>query len=444
MNFQIIDTTDCIKEIRTTVGARRMIHLLTLGKWVSLTNVVFGGLATILVAPLMVDSYLAYIWYGFLASFSGFLWFITFRPKLSIVNLPPEELNRYFLLYISGIALLWVIYVWYIGLAIQPDSSQLFMAIQVQVFCALNCAFFLLHSRRMTLWFYFLTMASPLLLFITLAVFESGTNLWKNEANYYWLMALLQMLYFIVFAFSVKHLIAELASTVRLRTLYEISNTRLIQINQELKSESHTDYLTGVSNRRAYDAGVTREWSRCVRSGASITIMVFDIDYFKLYNDRYGHLSGDRALRAVADVIRQNFRRPGDLVARYGGEEFVATVIDTTMENCLLLAERVRTEIREASLMNEDSPIDKIVTISVGIAQCKPHKKISIQKLFNLADAALYQAKEKGRDRIESCQDSSHPSFADDREKLTQQAEAKPPVVEEGEPSPPPSETESE
>lgn len=174
---------------------------------------------------------------------------------------------------------------------------------------------------------------------------------------------------------------------------------KLDAANQELKRISSQDGLTGVANRRYFDETITTEWRRARRHSNSLAMLMCDVDYFKRYNDTYGHLAGDECLRRVATAIRQHTDRPSDLVARYGGEEFAVVLPETTIGGALMVAEKIRHAVRELNIPNTSAP-DKLVTISIGIASAAPGFDNPPDDLIHAADQALYRAKAEGRDRI--------------------------------------------
>lgn len=169
--------------------------------------------------------------------------------------------------------------------------------------------------------------------------------------------------------------------------------------NTELQYLSSHDDLTGLHNRRTADEILQREWNRAVRAKSTITVMMIDIDFFKKYNDRYGHQSGDSCLQRVATAMKLALNRPSDLVARYGGEEFIAILPETDSNGASLVAESLRQAVAQLEIQHEDS--DKgVVTVSIGVGTAKPVKLMNYEKLVSCADSALYQAKEQGRNRV--------------------------------------------
>jgi two-component system chemotaxis family response regulator WspR len=169
--------------------------------------------------------------------------------------------------------------------------------------------------------------------------------------------------------------------------------------NLELQRISCQDGLTGIYNRRHFDTYLENEWARAARDGASIALILCDIDYFKPYNDHYGHQAGDDCLQRVAQVFRDVLQRPADLVARYGGEEFVVVLPHTEVDGAMRIAEAMRARVEHLALPHQYSKSGSVVTVSLGIAALRPSPKNRLQDLIALADRALYQAKQQGRNR---------------------------------------------
>ncbi len=167
----------------------------------------------------------------------------------------------------------------------------------------------------------------------------------------------------------------------------------------ELKRLATTDGLTGLANRRTFDEALDQEWRRAMRLGERVALLMLDADYFKLYNDRYGHPAGDAVLRLIAETITDQVRRPGDLPARYGGEEFVLLLPGSDMAGAAMIAERIRADVARRAVPHEGSPLNH-VTVSVGAASCLVMGDDETRTLIQQADLALYQAKRNGRDRV--------------------------------------------
>jgi diguanylate cyclase (GGDEF)-like protein len=175
----------------------------------------------------------------------------------------------------------------------------------------------------------------------------------------------------------------------------------LRKANKRLHAQSRHDALTGLANRRYLFNYVQSEWRRERRHGDPISFIIADIDMFKAYNDRYGHLAGDECLREIAAALRSQLRRPGDLLARYGGEEFAVVLPETRVGGATHLAERMRLAVESLHLTHEGSPVAPYVTVSLGVAEAAP-KQQSLEELIERADHALYQAKSAGRNRLYS------------------------------------------
>lgn len=174
---------------------------------------------------------------------------------------------------------------------------------------------------------------------------------------------------------------------------------KLKAANEQLRHLSFHDALTGLHNRRYFDEFLEREFKRAQRAGTGISLIMVDIDYFKAYNDRFGHQAGDEALRQVATVLASVTQRSNDLAARYGGEEFAIVLPDTAQTGTLAIAENLRQKVEALRISHPDSPFG-VVTISAGIAIQYPKPKEQAQGLVEAADMALYHSKRAGRNRV--------------------------------------------
>ena len=171
---------------------------------------------------------------------------------------------------------------------------------------------------------------------------------------------------------------------------------QLAKANQDLRMLSAQDGLTGVANRRFYEEQLDKQWKQCARERAPLSQLMIDIDHFKEYNDRYGHLAGDECLKKVAKALEKSLKRPSDLLARYGGEEFTALLPLTDAAGVQVVAETMRAAVEALAVESLGMP-NGLVTISVGAACCRPQPGQSPQCLPAAADKALYLAKEQGR-----------------------------------------------
>ena len=182
------------------------------------------------------------------------------------------------------------------------------------------------------------------------------------------------------------------------RALHE-SQRQLMETNRELERLTNVDGLTGLSNRRYFNEYMDAEWKRAVRSKQPLSILMIDVDHFKLYNDTYGHIAGDDVLRKVADCLKQSCRRSTDLAARYGGEEFAIILPETPFENIQHLGDKVCHAVEALSLLHSGSSAAKCVTVSLGGATASPQQGGAFSPLVDAADKALYEAKRAGRNR---------------------------------------------
>lgn len=180
----------------------------------------------------------------------------------------------------------------------------------------------------------------------------------------------------------------------------EQTNRRLQELNRTLEELSIVDSLSGLANRRQFDRTLDLEWRRAIRAESPLSIVLFDIDFFKRYNDSYGHLRGDAVLAEVAQTLGAACTRAGDLVCRYGGEEFAALLPNTTAEAALELAEQARARVEARGIAHPGSDCARVVTVSVGVATTVPDAWRLPPSLVERADRALYAAKAGGRNSV--------------------------------------------
>lgn len=180
----------------------------------------------------------------------------------------------------------------------------------------------------------------------------------------------------------------------------EVLNQALTETNHKLETLSSTDALTGIANRRQFDRVLTREYARHARSGAELSLILLDVDFFKRYNDHYGHLQGDDCLRQIGSAMATCILRPPDLVARYGGEEFACILPETGLNGALEVAERIRLAILELAIPHACSSVAGHVSASLGVVTACCKLEQPPDRLLELADQQLYRAKESGRNRV--------------------------------------------
>lgn len=190
------------------------------------------------------------------------------------------------------------------------------------------------------------------------------------------------------------------ASNQALEEKVHLRTAELEAANQQLQALSATDGLTGLANRRAFDQQWAEEWQRASRQGVPLAVAMLDVDQFKRYNDHYGHQAGDVCLRILAQTMANTVQRSGEMVARYGGEEFVIILPGLAGAEALAAMERIRAAVQELGLPHATAMVAGVVTISIGVASCVPQHGQDAASLVQAADAALYQAKHLGRNKV--------------------------------------------
>lgn len=179
---------------------------------------------------------------------------------------------------------------------------------------------------------------------------------------------------------------------------------KLLALQKELEALSFKDGLTNIANRRRFDACLAVEWESARSNGHPLSVLLFDIDFFKQYNDLYGHVRGDRCLVDIAQTLSLALDGPRDMVARYGGEEFVVLLPQADASVARKVAERCQRLVRKQSIVHEHSPLGQHVTVSVGVGTLVPSNDMKPADFINAVDQQLYAAKKNGRDRAESMQ----------------------------------------
>jgi|GEM_PF-4336214 len=200
--------------------------------------------------------------------------------------------------------------------------------------------------------------------------------------------------------FNTNKQIESVLSTITDITHQIFAEQKLREANAALKELSSLDGLTKIPNRRFFDEVFINEWKRAARENEPLSLLMIDIDKFKAYNDTYGHLEGDNCLIKVAKALKETPKRPGDFVARYGGEEFSIILPDTDTDGAIIIAEKLREEVKSLRIPNISSTVSNYITISIGLATIIPEFNTDREILIKHADKALYQSKEKGRDQV--------------------------------------------
>ena len=175
---------------------------------------------------------------------------------------------------------------------------------------------------------------------------------------------------------------------------------QVVRQRRMLEALANIDGLTELPNRRQFDAVFAAEWARCARARQPVSVAIIDVDFFKRYNDHYGHAMGDQALRQVARGLSKRIKRPADLVARYGGEEFVVIMPDTPIEGAAQLAESLRLAVEGLGIPHKRSRAAICITVSIGVASTSADAPPAAEALLQRADERLYRAKKAGRNRV--------------------------------------------
>jgi diguanylate cyclase (GGDEF)-like protein len=202
-------------------------------------------------------------------------------------------------------------------------------------------------------------------------------------------------------------MLAVIACAMAARHFERCSRTGFLE-DRLIADLAQHDALTGTKNRRVFDEHLTRLWQQAIEDGRAVAVLLLDVDHFKAYNDRYGHLAGDQALRQVAQTVQRFVRRPLDILARYGGEEFAAILYDLEPGQAQDVAERMCRAVAELAIEHRDSRTAAGVTISVGVAVVKATGQRNPRGALQLADQALYAAKVRGRNRVELREDEEY------------------------------------
>ncbi len=188
-----------------------------------------------------------------------------------------------------------------------------------------------------------------------------------------------------------------LSQIIKIVKMADKTQLDLKTVSEKLDRLSHIDALTGLYNRRYFNETYVKEWNSAARSKTELALTIIDIDYFKMYNDTYGHLQGDDCLKAVAKGIKASVKRPRDLAARFGGEEFVVLLPETGLEGAARIAQDILEHVQNMGIEHPSSPWQNKVTVSLGVAAMLPHESLAKEELINNGDKALYLAKDSGR-----------------------------------------------
>lgn len=300
-----------------------------------------------------------------------------------------EIIERWGPRYVLGTALSGIVWA-SLSFAYQPDWAASHQIVLFALFTGVTAASFITNAP------YFIAFPAfylPLVLGLGSAVvahFGEGSSQ----------LAILLLLYTAVMYFSALRFHGRLARALEISFENRKLADDLSASNMKLAELVDLDDLTGIANRRALDRYLATEWNRHCRTGHSLSMLFVDVDFFKQYNDTYGHDAGDHCLIRVAAMLRAQVQRAGELVARFGGEEFAVILPETDEAHALIVAESIRRSIENLVIPHAGSKISHILTLSVGGATVVPDQMHSPDQLRLLADNALYAAKNRGRNRV--------------------------------------------
>jgi len=312
-------------------------------------------------------------WLLVMILFNVVRWFAGRRFPTGFVG--EVETRRWEKRFVASVAISGVLWGAAGGLFYVPDQPEhgLFLALLIVSMCAAATASLSYH--RIAFPVFFLPAIIPIMLHLI-----SDEKLAANAIGFV-----------IPFYFILLYLLS--------REIYQTTHESILgRINSQY--EAMFDHLTGVANRRGFQEAMDREWYRAMREKHMLSLVIADIDNFKLCNDTHGHAAGDLVLKSVANLLERHIRRGADLVARIGGEEFAIILPDTDLDGVVALAENIRADLRKpANSHHEEIPA---VTMSFGVSSLVPDSSLDAGLLFSRADAAMYKAKSKGKDRVET------------------------------------------
>jgi len=288
------------------------------------------------------------------------------------------------------------------GFILIPDATAetqklLYTCMAVLYTCALAAGALTTYAVKLSAYFSF---TLPCLL-------PMGVGFLFNEQDFIrtiGLLVLIFLMFLIMLAIRINHTLTESlyreADNNRLMDELQSERDRAEAMAAEMQALSTQDSLTGIANRRHFDEFLEREWQRAMRFGEPISLILGDLDYFKPYNDAYGHLAGDDCLKQIAQILHQHSRRAGDLAARYGGEEFAVVMANTDSKAAARAGESMRRSIESLNIPRKTSNTAENITMSFGISTIIPRQFDDIQSFIDSADRMLYCAKRNGRNQV--------------------------------------------
>lgn len=309
--------------------------------------------------------------------------FCLFGLKKIPLVIRASELVAAFLVYLFATA---IPFLTALGMPPRPGDANIGV-IMVMMFSAI--------VLRLRFWYAVMTFVAILLCYsFSLSIF---VNLSSDDRLTYTLTVLLGLS---IGLFGTYTLERDLRRDYLYRCMLRIEGVHLESAKQELERLSTLDALTGIANRRYFDAALNNAWRQGILSHQPVSVLLVDVDHFKLYNDNYGHQLGDKSLYRVAHTIQNSLHRASDVAARYGGEEFVVLLPDTPLDRAIEIAERIRGNVQTLNIPHEFSGSAPQITVSIGVGSFVPPDNSSAQLILEHSDVALYRAKEMGRNRV--------------------------------------------
>ena len=234
------------------------------------------------------------------------------------------------------------------------------------------------------------------------SLFPIALMMFYSEQSTARILGLLALAYFTLTVRAALDINSTMLHSIGNRKELEDAKKQAENLAAELYKLSTQDALTGVANRRGFDETLEKEWRRASRKNIGLSLLMVDVDYFKKYNDHYGHPQGDECLKKVADILTEQASRTADYVARYGGEEFAIILPDTAINKALVIANRICRGINSGGIEHKASQVSDFLSVSVGVAHLNSDKSNTQLDLVKRADEALYEAKAHGRNRVMS------------------------------------------
>jgi len=333
-----------------------------------------------------IDVFAPLIWWLVLSSVLLFrmLLFVKFQTS---GRLTADNVDYWHKLFLVGT----IIYGLSWGLAAPFFASQLefelmLLMVMIMISLCIGAVPYLFYSM-FAIEGYLVTIMAPITLWLY----------WQSEISYA-MTALVCTVFMISTYIMARKLNLLMTNTMRLQLENSGLSSDLIRANYELKKLSSTDPLSGIANRRAFEKEFEKVMAQSRRNKVEISLLMFDIDHFKHFNDEYGHIAGDKLIRIVAQAIKRLLKRPADMVARYGGEEFIVMLPDTDIHGAISVADVIREEVSMIDI-EKYAKADVNITISCGVTTIDANQVSSLYDYVRLADQALYVSKREGRNR---------------------------------------------